>query len=491
MKIQSGTVQLQSQRSVQTQQIAQQTLQASQTNLQASGLPSENNRVSISINGLSLRTSLAHHNQQQSTSLSQVTQLDGNTQVLLAHFNLLEQAVQSQSSIDFSSLQMTSSPLSAQENVTQIQLDQITFSQSSLWQETTQLSTEALGTVITEDGRQIDFLMALDFERTEVFEQNLLVSQQNIEFKDPLVINLHGEAVSLSEAQFEFDLNMDGEAESINQTAAGSGFLALDKNQNGLIDDGSELFGPQTNAGFDELAAYDEDGNGWIDENDSVYSELLFMDFTEQGDQQLRSLAEVEVGAIFLGSTDSIWTYEDESGGEQAQLRRTGVALKEDGTALAIQEIFYPEESTNETQFTISEGSLEQSGLSEGDIHLGNAVAFAPDARTISHLTRFNQHVNQVNEQPTLSEYRPVYDRSEEELIQARAFMQEDFSLPEQIHHLKWLDDPIKFDQSEVEQTKLDYMRGLIEELRHQKDQNIQGLKRLGIYQEIQNTPNH
>ena len=100
--------------------------------------------------------------------------------------------------------------------------------------------------------------------------------------------------------------------------AAGTGFIAFDKNQNGVIDDGSELFGPQTGSGFTELSQYDEDGNGWIDENDSAYSQLSFMDFTADGEQRLRSLKDVEVGAIYLGSTQSQWDLEDSAGNFQA-----------------------------------------------------------------------------------------------------------------------------------------------------------------------------
>ena len=52
---------------------------------------------------------------------------------------------------------------------------------------------------------------------------------------------------------------------------SGSGFLALDKNGNGKIDDGSELFGTKSGDGFADLAEYDSDGNGWIDEKGRVY----------------------------------------------------------------------------------------------------------------------------------------------------------------------------------------------------------------------------
>mgnify|MGYP000465316364 CR=1 FL=1 len=51
----------------------------------------------------------------------------------------------------------------------------------------------------------------------------------------------------------------------------GSGYLALNKNGDGVINDGSELFGTASGDGFYDLSMYDEDGNGWIDENDHAY----------------------------------------------------------------------------------------------------------------------------------------------------------------------------------------------------------------------------
>ena len=50
----------------------------------------------------------------------------------------------------------------------------------------------------------------------------------------------------------------------------GSGFLALDKDGNGKIDDGNELFGTKSSDGFGDLREYDSDGSGWIDENDEI-----------------------------------------------------------------------------------------------------------------------------------------------------------------------------------------------------------------------------
>ncbi len=63
----------------------------------------------------------------------------------------------------------------------------------------------------------------------------------------------------------------------------GSGFLALDLNNEGIIINGNELFGPRTGNAFAELSVHDEDGNNLIDENDPVYDQLSVRTINQQG----------------------------------------------------------------------------------------------------------------------------------------------------------------------------------------------------------------
>ena len=63
----------------------------------------------------------------------------------------------------------------------------------------------------------------------------------------------------VSDQTFYFDLDADGKEEEIS-VLNGSGYLALDKNGDGTINDGSELFGTRNGDGFADLAQYDEDG---------------------------------------------------------------------------------------------------------------------------------------------------------------------------------------------------------------------------------------
>ena len=92
-------------------------------------------------------------------------------------------------------------------------------------------------------------------------------------------------------------------ATRISFVGPGSGFLALDQNGDGTVNDGSGLFGARTGNGFHELAAYDDDGNGWIDEGDSVYVGLRIWEKDAEGNDRLMALGKRGLGAIFLGHT--------------------------------------------------------------------------------------------------------------------------------------------------------------------------------------------
>ena len=218
----------------------------------------------------------------------------------------------------------------------------------------TQIQANAMGIVTTEDGREIDFLLEFNYDRNiKTTQMSTFTGERNL--IDPLVINLNGGAPSLSSSYFEFDLDSDGSAETLNQTAHGTGFLALDKNGNGKIDNGQELFGPNSNSGFGELAQYDDDDNGWIDENDAIFAQLSYMDFDENGEQRTRSLSEVGLGALYLGSEEMDLDLFDSDGNFQANIAKNGVALKENGQAVSLQEIHYADQAVGGGDATMEE----------------------------------------------------------------------------------------------------------------------------------------
>lgn len=202
----------------------------------------------------------------------------------------------------------------------------------------------AAGQVKTEDGKVIDFSVQLSASREFFSERTVRLhasggsepepppQQQMV---DPLVLNLSGASVSLGERNFQFDLDADGKQDTMAFVGAGSAFLALDKNGNSQIDDGSELFGPQSGNGFEELAAYDSDGNDWIDENDPIYDKLRLWSKDESGKLQLLALGKAGVGALYLGHLTTPFRLASGDG----QIARSGVYLREDGLAGTMQHV--------------------------------------------------------------------------------------------------------------------------------------------------------
>lgn len=194
------------------------------------------------------------------------------------------------------------------------------------------------GKVLTADGREIDFSVQLNMSREFYTEQSISIRAGDA-LKDPLVVNFSGTAAQLSQTKFSFDIDSDGQQDQISFVAGGSGFLALDKNGDSLINDGSELFGAKTGSGFAELAQFDEDNNGWIDENDTVFEKLRIWTKDASGSDRLFALGEKGVGALYLGHVDSPFALKAEDNSVLGQVRSSGVFLREDGSAGTIQQI--------------------------------------------------------------------------------------------------------------------------------------------------------
>lgn len=110
-------------------------------------------------------------------------------------------------------------------------------------------------------------------------------------------------------------------------------------NGDGVINDGSELFGPSTGRGFNELATYDEDNNHFIDENDSIYSKLRIWMLHEYGSSQFVGLGDKRIGAIFLGHVTSPFQLTDAKNRSLGEVVHSGIYLTEEGSVGAVQEI--------------------------------------------------------------------------------------------------------------------------------------------------------
>lgn len=229
----------------------------------------------------------------------------------------------------------TPAPVATDENSSPMTI-QYDYYESHYEYEST--SFETIGLVETSEGQQISFSVQLNLSREFMSEERISI-QSGERLKDPLVLNFDGRGVELGQRDFVFDIDLDGRAEQISFVAQGSGFLAHDRNGDGEINDGSELFGARSGDGFGELAAHDQDGNRWIDENDDIYRDLRIWMVDNEGTPQLFALGEIGVGAIYLNHTDTPFTIKDAENSTLGKVRDSGVFLNENGTAGVAQKI--------------------------------------------------------------------------------------------------------------------------------------------------------
>ncbi len=207
------------------------------------------------------------------------------------------------------------------------------------YSEAEQTSVSAQGIVLTSDGKEVTFSLNMRMERSYLEQNNLSIRLGDATRIDPLVLNFDGTAAQLTDWRFDFDLNSDGVKEEIPFVTSGSGILVFDRDGDGQVNDGSELFGPSTGNGFAELAALDEDDNKWIDENDSAFKSLSLWQRDQEGNESLVSLSRSNIGAINIGYVSSPFDLKDQNNTLQGQILRTGIYLNNTGLAGSIQQL--------------------------------------------------------------------------------------------------------------------------------------------------------
>lgn len=198
--------------------------------------------------------------------------------------------------------------------------------------ETESCTFAASGNVCLADGSTRQFDVGYQMERSEETNRLSLAS-----FRDPLMLDF-AQPAGLGKHSVDFDLDLDGQTESMRMPAGNTAVLFNDINRNGKADDGSELFGPQSGDGFADLAKLDGDGNGWIDEGDAAFAGLMLWQVDDDGASRVQSLADAGIGALATQSEETPFTLK-EDGETVGQMRASSVWLGEKGGAGIVRQV--------------------------------------------------------------------------------------------------------------------------------------------------------
>jgi hypothetical protein len=154
------------------------------------------------------------------------------------------------------------------------------------------------------------------------------VAESIFRWDSPVILDMDGDGIDLTsnEDGTVFDIDGDGKQDQVSWTKSGQGFddafLVLDKNKNGEIDSGKELFGDQNGSanGYDELAKLDSNKDGTIDAKDAAYRELqVWADLDgdgKVGNGELKSLEEAGVTSISTQYTGTVGEKQDQYGND-------------------------------------------------------------------------------------------------------------------------------------------------------------------------------
>lgn len=211
------------------------------------------------------------------------------------------------------------------------------------------LQVSIQGTIIANDGtkKQLDINIGI----SQSFIQNIQINgagnitqgsgtqKPNQNVIDPLIIDYEGNGTELSDVKMEFDLDSDGTPNQIATLKKGSGFLALDKNNDGKINDGSELFGTKSGDGFKDLSIYDSNKDGKIDKEDPIYDKLRIWTPDGNGEGKLVGLGEKGIGVIYLNPKESEELMHGEKGDLLGIKRKSADFLFDNGNSGKIHHI--------------------------------------------------------------------------------------------------------------------------------------------------------
>ena len=177
------------------------------------------------------------------------------------------------------------------------------------------------------------------FKQSEEFQQ-----------KTPLVLDLDGDGFELTQVWngVAFDIDNDGIKEDTAWAGSDDGLLAYDENNDGIINDQSELFGDTDTLtdGFNKLVRFDSNNDNRIDKNDDIFQELVvWQDSNQDGvsdKNEMHSLKDLEIESISLNAETHNDLYIQDN-----WISHTSEYTKTDGTSHDVFDAWFQYDDTN------------------------------------------------------------------------------------------------------------------------------------------------
>ncbi|QRF68047.1 beta strand repeat-containing protein [Ponticoccus alexandrii] len=232
--------------------------------------------------------------------------------------------------------------------------------------------------------------------------------------RDPLIVDLGANGIrlkSMAESGVFFDMDNDGVAEQTGWLTGEDGFVAIDENGNGIIDNVGELIGDPGQSGFAELATYDSNNDGTIDANDAIWTSLrIWRDLNEDGVTdagELQSLSANGIASFGLNFTTVNFTAAENLIHEQGSYTTTS------GTQRLLVDVWMQTDSVNT--------------YTQGSVPVSEAAQALPNVRGYGMLTNLQEAMTTnpallalVQDFQTLtpSEFGQVRDRVEAIMIE-------------------------------------------------------------------------
>ncbi|BCS53645.1 calcium-binding protein [Geobacter sp. SVR] len=196
----------------------------------------------------------------------------------------------------------------------------------------------------------------------DLFKNAATVSPPRI---DPLILDLDSDGIETTSitAGANFDHDGNGFAERTGWVNSDDGLLVLDRNSDGIINNGTELFGDQTilkngiraTNGFQALAEWDDNGDGKIDEIDDIWATArVWRDLNGDGVSSADELFTLsDTGIASIGLTNTPVSVTDTNGNTMLQ---SGTFTRTDSTTGQVGDIAFQRDTT----FTVATEWLDE-----------------------------------------------------------------------------------------------------------------------------------